>query len=70
MNESELRKLIGERIAQRRSALGYTLTKMASETGISRQAIMKIECGESSVTAWRLVKIADALGRSVNWFVS
>ena len=56
--------MIGERIKQRRIALGLSLDDLAARTGnfVSKQAIHKYEQGVSTPGSDVLIKLAEALG--------
>ncbi|MFV2087371.1 helix-turn-helix domain-containing protein [Micromonospora sp. LOL_021] len=60
---------IGERVAAARVAAGQTQEDLATQVGIQRSALAKIETGDRRVSALELVAIAQTLGRSVEWFV-
>lgn len=62
--------MIGERIKQRRIALGLSLDDLASRTGnfVSKQAIHKYEQGASTPGSDVLIKLAEALGVKVEFF--
>jgi transcriptional regulator with XRE-family HTH domain len=54
--------LIGQRIAQRRAALGLALEELAARTGVSRAMISRIERGEVHASAVVLDKLCAGLG--------
>jgi transcriptional regulator with XRE-family HTH domain len=51
----------GERIRARRQSRGWSLERLAGESGVSRAMISKVERGESSPTAVVLGKLSAAL---------
>lgn len=62
---------IGERIARAREELGLTQAELAGQVGgIDRTQVAKIESGRRKVSASELVRIAAALDRPIDWFVS
>lgn len=62
---------IGERIARAREELGLTQAELASQVGgIDRTAVAKIEAGRRKVSASELARLAAALDRPIDWFVS
>jgi Zn-dependent peptidase ImmA (M78 family)/transcriptional regulator with XRE-family HTH domain len=62
--------MIGDRIKQRRVALGLSLEELAERTGnyVSRQVIHKYEQGNSMPGSDVLLRLADALGVKVEFF--
>jgi transcriptional regulator with XRE-family HTH domain len=56
---------LAERLAAGRRSLGWTLERLAAESGVSRAMISRIERGESSPTASLLARLAAALGVSL-----
>lgn len=63
-----LERSIGERIKVLRAESGLTLERLASESGVSRAMISRIERGEASPTASLLARICAALGLSLSGF--
>ena len=62
---------IGERIARAREELGLTQAELAAQVrGIERTAVAKIESGRRKISAGELVRLAEALDRPIDWFVS
>lgn len=62
---------IGERIALAREELGLTQAELAGQVGgIDRTAVAKIESGRRKISAIELVRVAAALDRPIDWFVS
>ncbi|HXQ14956.1 MAG TPA: helix-turn-helix transcriptional regulator [Caulobacteraceae bacterium] len=59
---------IGERLADRRRALGLTLQQVAIKAGVSFQQIHKYETASSRMTPARLWSLANALGVDVSYF--
>ena len=56
---------LGERIRRQREALGYSLSDLARESGVSRSYLYQVESGQSSPTEEKLRSIAGALGASI-----
>jgi transcriptional regulator with XRE-family HTH domain len=56
-----IHRLLGERIRERRCALGYTQEALAAHAGIDRSYIGGVERGERNVTLGTLCRICDAL---------
>jgi transcriptional regulator with XRE-family HTH domain len=64
-------RTIGERIALARDHLDLTQAELAAEVGgMDRTAVAKIESGRRKVSASELVKLAVALDRPIDWFVT
>ncbi len=62
---------IGERIARARQDLRLTQVELAAEIGgLDRTAVAKIESGRRKVSASELVRLAGALNRPIDWFVT
>lgn len=62
--------LIGVRVALAREGLQLTQAQLASELGLDRTAVAKIESGNRKVSAMELVRLAAVLDRPIDWFVS
>nr|MDT0658950.1 ImmA/IrrE family metallo-endopeptidase [Micromonospora sp. DSM 115978] len=61
---------MGGRIAAARERAGFTQRELAERLGIHRSAMTRIELGQRQVDALELARVADVLGRTVEWFVS
>ncbi|MDG1286792.1 MAG: helix-turn-helix transcriptional regulator [Rickettsiales bacterium] len=48
-------------IKKRRKSLGYSHDKLADRSGVTRQAISKIEAGNSNPTLATMLRLASAL---------
>lgn len=57
----ELQKIFGANVRQYRRAIRWTLEQLASEVGVSRETIGKIERGVSAPLFETVEKIAEAL---------
>ncbi|TDC54927.1 ImmA/IrrE family metallo-endopeptidase [Actinomadura sp. KC345] len=60
---------VGARVAQARSERGVSQDALASEVGLDRTAVTKIEAGRRQISSLELVRLADALDRPLQWFV-
>lgn len=60
-SENDLPRQIGQRIKERRQALGLSLRKLAARTGLSASSLSQIERGVVSPTLSSLTGIARAL---------
>ncbi len=59
--------LIAARIKRARKPLSHD--RLAERVGTSRQHLIKLEKGKHRPRAEMLVRIADATGREIDWFV-
>ena len=59
---------VGQRIRDRRNALGKTQEFLADSVGLTFQQIQKYEKGKNRVSASRLQQFANVLGVDVAWF--
>ena len=55
-------RLFGERLKQRRQALGLTQAQLFEQTGITAAYISFIERGRANPTLEMMVKLAEAVG--------
>jgi transcriptional regulator with XRE-family HTH domain len=65
-SDNALPLLIGQRVAERRAALGFRLEEIASRTGVSRAMISRIERGEVHASAVVLDRLCAGLGISLS----
>ncbi len=63
--ETELAKEIGDKVSGQREKTGHTLDVLARKTGLSKEAIHRIERGTTLPTVKSLKKIADYLKTKV-----
>ena len=61
---------VGGRVAEARKARGLSQEALATEVGLDRTAVTKIETGRRQISSLELVRLADALDRPLQWFVS
>lgn len=61
---------VGARVAAARERAGFTQRELAERVGLSRSAITRTELGQRQLDALELARLADTLGRSVEWFVT
>ena len=61
---------VGARIASSRKSLGLSQDDLAGEVDLDRTAITKIETGRRHINSLELVRLAEALHRPLDWFVS
>lgn len=61
---------IGERVKQRRSALGMSQDRLGQYLGITFQQVQKYEKGVNRISASMLYTIASILNVDIQWFVN
>ena len=65
-----LRQLLGQRVRERRMALGeMSLTKLAEATQIPIQVLSRLENGHQTIYVERLAELAQALGVSADYLL-
>lgn len=65
---AEIDQRIGEKIKLLRKSQGLSQIQLAEKIGLSFQQVQKYEKGISSISAYRLIHIAEALGVHPNTF--
>ncbi len=60
---------VGDRIREIREELCWTLDKLAGKTGISKGFLSDVETGKRDISSEYLLKIADAMGASVDYLL-
>lgn len=63
-------KAIGLKIKERRQALGITQERIANILDVNPSHISNVECGRANPSLTALVKIANILECSVDYFIS
>ena len=63
-------KVIGLKIKQRRQELGITQEYIANALDVNPSHISNIECGRANPSLTALIKIANILSCSVDYFIS
>ena len=63
-------KVIGMKIKERRQSLGITQEFIANQLDVNPSHISNIECGRANPSLTALVKIANILQCSVDYFIS
>jgi Zn-dependent peptidase ImmA (M78 family)/transcriptional regulator with XRE-family HTH domain len=61
---------VGSRVAAARERSGFTQRELGDKLGLHRSAITRVELGQRQLDALELAGLADALGRSVEWFLT
>ena len=62
-------KALAQRIQRARKAAKLSQEELGAQLGIEQSTVSLIETGVTEVSALRLVKIANILGRPVTWFL-
>src|SRR5687768_7410208 len=60
---------LGSRVAEARVAAGLTQEELAGAVNLGRTALAKIETGNRQLDSLELARIAEAVGRPLEWFV-
>jgi transcriptional regulator with XRE-family HTH domain len=66
--ETELTSVIAERLREYRTQVGMTVTQLASESGLSKGMVSKIENGQVSTSLATLTRLAAALSVPITAF--
>jgi transcriptional regulator with XRE-family HTH domain len=67
VDEATLRQQVGRRIYLRRVWLDLTQQEVADKGRVSRNFVSAIERGVQGLDAWRLWRVAEALGATLDW---
>lgn len=59
----------GRRLADARTAAGYTQGELAARLSVDRTAVSKIENGDRKVDSLELARLAEVLAQPIHWFV-
>lgn len=70
MARNSLEPGVGRRVAEARRAAGLNQTEVAGAVGLHRTAVSKIESGRRGVDSVELGRLAELLGRPVEWFLA
>jgi transcriptional regulator with XRE-family HTH domain len=57
-----LAQRIGDRVKQERAALGWSLDRLAAQSGVSRRMLVNVEQGTTNPSIATLLRLSDALG--------
>lgn len=63
-------RTIGQKIKERRTTLGLTQDYVANQLNVNPSHVSNIECGRANPSLTALVKIANILECSVDFFIS
>lgn len=61
---------VGRRVAEARSSAGLTQERLAIDAQVPRTALAKIELGRRGLSSLELARIASAVCRPIEWFVT
>ncbi|HXV44152.1 MAG TPA: helix-turn-helix domain-containing protein [Anaerolineae bacterium] len=64
-----LKRTIRNRLKKAREAAGLTQDELADLLNMNRSTYANLESGRNWPAVWRLAKLKDVLGRSVDWFL-
>lgn len=65
-NESELNRLIGQRIRQARLKRNLTLRQLSELTELTTSQLSQVELGKNAASIWALARISSALGHQLS----
>lgn len=68
LTSTNVDKLIGTRIQQKRREQGYSAEKLSEFVNLSQQQISRYERGASKINITHLIDIARFLKTPINWF--
>jgi transcriptional regulator with XRE-family HTH domain len=60
---------VGSRVRFARGLTGLSQDELAARAGVGRTFVSGIERGTHGLDAWRLLLLAQALGRSICWIL-
>src|SRR5262249_41242643 len=61
---------VGAKVATARERAGLTQRELGARLGLHRSAITRVELGQRQLDALELARLAEVLGRSVEWFLT
>lgn len=65
-DESELNRLIGQRIRSHRLAQNLTLRQLSDRTDLTTSQLSQVELGKNAASIWALARISNSLGLQVS----
>lgn len=68
ITDIEIRKEIGRKVREMRDKLGQSASRVATELGISREAVTHIETGRNNISAVSLWKLATLFNCDIGDF--
>jgi len=64
-SESELNRLIGQRIRQERQGQKLTLRQLSERADLTTSQLSQVELGKNAASLWALARISNSLGRQI-----
>lgn len=64
--ESDLNRLIGQRIRRERQQLSLTLRQLSERTELTTSQLSQVELGKNAASLWALARISNALGHQLS----
>ena len=64
-DESELNRLIGQRIRSHRLGQNLTLRQLSDRTDLTTSQLSQVELGKNAASVWALARISGSLGRQL-----
>jgi DNA-binding NtrC family response regulator len=65
-DESELNRLIGQRIRSNRLSQNLTLRQLSDRTDLTTSQLSQVELGKNAASIWALARISNSLGLQVS----
>jgi DNA-binding NtrC family response regulator len=65
-NETELNRLIGQRIRQQRLSRNLTLRQLSDRTDLTTSQLSQVELGKNAASIWALARISNSFGLQVS----
>ncbi|MCH7596251.1 MAG: response regulator [Planctomycetes bacterium] len=65
-DETELNRLIGQRIRSHRLSQNLTLRQLSDRTDLTTSQLSQVELGKNAASIWALARISNALGLQVS----
>lgn len=65
-NETDLNKLIGQRIRAQRLGQSLTLRQLSDRTDLTTSQLSQVELGKNAASIWALARISNSLGLQVS----
>ncbi|MEK6800127.1 MAG: response regulator [Planctomycetota bacterium] len=69
-DETELNRLIGQRIRSHRLSQNLTLRQLSDRTDLTTSQLSQVELGKNAASVWALARISNALGLQVSELLS
>lgn len=69
-DETELNRLIGQRIRSHRLSQNLTLRQLSDRTDLTTSQLSQVELGKNAASVWALARISNSLGLQVSELLS